>query len=67
MGEIIAIIRLLGEIVTGLKALAKFISEHKEEKWFRDSAELFSKWKDAKTSDEKKDLVRGIGDVWSRL
>lgn len=67
MAEILAAIKLLWEIICAAKELAAFIEKNKEEKWFQDSAALFGRWKDAKTPEQKKDLVRGIGDVWGRV
>ncbi len=42
IASIMAIVRLLGELVSGAKVLAAFVQENKNEKWFKDSVQTFT-------------------------
>lgn len=67
VAEIVAAIKLIYELVSAARELVVFVKEHKEEKWFQDSAEIFSKWREAKTTDDKKAIIRGVADLWRRI
>lgn len=51
---LLAAIQLVKELVDGAKWLANWVNENKTEKWFQESAVLFSDLRKAQTPDEKK-------------
>lgn len=60
IGEFFAGLKLLWEIVQAAKSIAGFIESNKNELWFQESAQVFQKMKEAKTNEEKKDIVRNL-------
>jgi len=64
---ILSAINLLWEIVKTVKDIAQTIERNKNEKWFQDVAKVFGRWNDAKTTEDKKKLVRDYADLWRRL
>lgn len=67
MGGILALFQLLKELVDGVKWLAQFIQDNKNEKWFQDSAQLFSELRKAQTPEEKKDAAKKLRDLLASL
>lgn len=58
---------LINNIVGGAKAVAQFVQDNKDEKWFQDSAVAYEKLREAKTKDERTEAFRKIRDSWARL
>lgn len=70
MSEILALLRVLPELISLLIGLSKLIKEQfgdNPEKFILDCHEAFGALKAAKTKEEKRDAARAIADLIKRL
>lgn len=67
MTDFLAAVKVLGELVKGIRELISFIKQNKNEKWFQDTTETFQKLRAAKTSEEKMEAAKRITDIISRM
>jgi hypothetical protein len=70
MSEILALLRVLPELISLLIGLSKLIKEQfgdNPEKFILDCHEAFQALKAAKTKEEKRDAARAIADLIKRL
>lgn len=63
MGGFLEGLKTIASIVEGVQALLKFIQTNKDEAWFKESAQIFTELKNAKTEDQRKDLARRMRDA----
>ncbi len=64
---ILTAIQLLKELVDGVKSLAAYMEASRTEAWFQESAAVFSRMREAKTEDERRQVISDLGRVWSKL
>jgi hypothetical protein len=64
---LLAAFQVLKELIDGAKWLAQWVNENKDEKWFQESAALFSDLRKAKTPDEKKLAAERLRDLIRKL
>ena len=65
--QILLAIKSIASIISTVKEIFKFIEDNKTEKWFQDSAEVFGKLKEAKTTDERKALAKDLRNLLGGL
>lgn len=61
---ILAALSLIKEIIDGIKGIAKFIEDNRNEKWFQDSAQIFIQLRGAKNDDERKKILQDLAGAW---
>ena len=64
---ILAALGLIKEVLDGAKAFAGFVKESRNEAWFQQSAQVFSKMATAKTPDERKKVVSDLARLWGGI
>ena len=64
--NILAILKMLYEIINTVKGILNFIEQNKNEEWFKDSQKVFNDFKQ-KTPEERLALARGISDLIKRM
>jgi len=58
-------IAAIKDIMDVVKSILGFIDANKDEKWFQQSAQVFAKLQEAKTSEEKREAAKNIRDLLS--
>lgn len=67
VGGFFAAVQLLWELLKGAKELAGWVEKNRNEKWFQDSAQTFSEWRDAKSPEQKKKAAENLRDLIRRI
>lgn len=70
MGYVTAVLeafKLIKELVDMAKALSSFIQANKDEAWFKNSADVFQRLRDAKTPEEHKAVGKDLAKQWGQL
>lgn len=64
---ILTAVQLLKELVDGIKSLAAYIDKAKEDKWFQESAVVFSKLREAQTEEDRKNAAKDLARLWGSV
>lgn len=64
---ILAALGLIREIMDGAKSLAAVYRESRNEAWFQESARVFGKMAEAKSEDQRRQVVSDLGKLWGGL
>lgn len=67
IGTIVNAFSAIKEIFGVIQNVISFIDENKDEKWFQESAAVFSKLQAAKTSEERREVAKNIRDLLSDI
>ena len=62
--QILGALGLLKELVTGIKELYGFYQQAKEDAWWKEWQETRKQLRDAKTTDERKEVAKKIRDIF---
>ena len=64
LSQILGALSLLKEIISGIKEVFAFFEKAKEDAWYKDLAETRTLLKNAKTSEERKEVAKKIRDIF---
>lgn len=65
MGSLLSAIKMLYELVMGVKSLIAFVEANKTEAWFQESAKAMTQIRAAKSEQEYKDAAKALRDLWN--
>ena len=64
LSQILGSLSLLKEIISGIKEVFHFFEKAKEDAWYKDWQETRTLLKNAKTSEERKEVAKKIRDIF---
>lgn len=67
IAQFFALVELLRDIVQGVKLLAKFVEDSRNESWWQDWSEARDLLRNAKTTEERREAARRIRDSISGI
>lgn len=62
-----SVLQALAQIISGLVVLLKMLQEHRNEKWAKDTTELFSRLSQLKGEEERREAAKKLNDLFRSL